>query len=221
VLRAWGRLGYPRRALRLREAGAGIVGSFDGRVPDQEENLRSLPGIGSYTAAAVAAFAYGQRTVVLDTNVRRVLARAVGGDALAAPSPTAGERARAESLLPAVAPDSVRWNVAVMELGALVCRARSPRCDGCPLAGWCAWQAAGRPADSYAPRRRSQAWEGTDRQVRGQIMAALRSADDGAIPRADALAIAPGRLDQALCALESLMADGLAVESDGTVHLPR
>ena len=146
AVRAWGRLGYPRRALRLHAAAAAIVQRHDGRVPDTLEQLLDLPGVGSYTAAAVASFAYGRHATVVDTNIRRVHARAVSGRALPAPGLTRAETDLATRLLPAPAATAATWNVAVMELGALVCTARSPRCGDCPVADLCAWQRAGRPA---------------------------------------------------------------------------
>lgn len=176
VLRAWDRLGYPRRALRLREAATAIRDRHDGVVPVATSDLLALPGIGSYTAAAVRSFAYGERDVVLDTNVRRVLGRVLDGAALPAPSLTRAEERRAEGVLPPEVAASARWNVGLMELGALVCTARSPRCEVCPLTDTCAWRAAGYPGDVHAHRRRTQAWEGTERQARGRIMAALRAA---------------------------------------------
>ncbi|KRE43134.1 A/G-specific adenine glycosylase [Knoellia sp. Soil729] len=173
VVRAWGRLGYPRRALRLREAATAIVERHDGQVPRDQTALLALPGIGDYTAAAVAAFAFGDRSVVVDTNVRRVEARIVGGLAQAAPSLTRAEVDLARDLLPDVDRDAAVWNVAVMELGALVCTARAPRCEVCPVRARCAWLGAGRPAYE-GPARRGQKWHGTDRQVRGIIVQALR-----------------------------------------------
>ncbi|SED56475.1 A/G-specific adenine glycosylase [Ruania alba] len=178
VLRAWDRLGYPRRALRLREAAIAITERHGGQVPSDEEDLLALPGIGSYTAAAVAAFAFRRRSVVLDTNVRRVLGRLVHGTALPPPSPRRAETATALDLLPADPETSARWNVAVMELGALVCTARAPRCADCPVAAQCRWRAAGYPPDEHAARRRTQAWHGTDRQARGRVLAALRTEDE-------------------------------------------
>jgi len=209
VLRAWDRLGYPRRALRLRECAAAIVARHGGAVPDDEAALRALPGVGPYTAAAVRSFAFGHRAVVLDTNVRRVLARWATGDALPAPAQTAAEAALADSLTPADDADAARWSLAVMELGALVCTARAPRCGACPLASSCAWLAAGRPPDAHAARRRGQPWAGTDRQVRGRVMALLREAI-GPVP-ADAVAAAwPDRRQLDRC-LAALAADGLVV----------
>ncbi|WP_285727038.1 A/G-specific adenine glycosylase [Psychromicrobium xiongbiense] len=175
VLRGWGRLGYPRRALRLQAAAQAIRDQHDGEVPRTEEELLTLPGIGSYTAAAVAAFAFGARTVVVDTNIRRVQARLFSGQALPARSLNAAETALAAAVLPDAAEESVRWNLSVMELGALICTARSPLCDQCPVRQECAWIAAGRPEPTYQPK--GQAWAGTDRQMRGAVMAVLRAAE--------------------------------------------
>ncbi|MFW5473294.1 A/G-specific adenine glycosylase [Knoellia sp. CPCC 206450] len=205
VVRAWGRLGYPRRALRLHEAATVITERHDGEVPRHEADLRALPGIGDYTAAAVAAFAFGDRSVVVDTNVRRVEARVVTGVAQAAPTMTRAEVALAADLLPVDDEAAATWNVAVMELGALVCTARSPRCDDCPVRARCAWVLGGRPAYD-GPARRGQKWHGTDRQVRGIIVQALRESPRPV--RRDTLA--PGR-DEAQVdrCLAGLVEDGL------------
>jgi A/G-specific adenine glycosylase len=225
VLRAWDRLGYPRRALRLQQCAAAIVERHGGEVPDDEDALRALPGVGDYTAAAVRAFAFGRRAVVLDTNVRRVLARAIGGRALPAPSQTRGEVARADAVTPADPARAARWSVAAMELGALVCTARSPRCDACPIAAACPWRTAGSPPDEHAHRRRTQAWHGTDRQVRGRVMALLRDAL-GPVPASAVEAVWPDRAQRERC-LDSLLADGLVVsrppadpDQDATYALP-
>ena len=211
VVRAWGRLGYPRRALRLREAAVAVVERHDGEVPDAEDALRALPGVGAYTAAAVAAFAFGRRTVVVDTNVRRVLERAVEGRAHAAPALTAAESALAASLVPADPATSATWNVAVMELGALVCAARAPRCEECPVLDLCAWVAAGRP-EYDGPPRRGQAWHGTDRQVRGAILQALRDSP-GPVARSvlETAGPDPAQVDRCLA---SLVEDGLLEPAD-------
>ena len=148
AIRQWGRLGYPRRALRLHETATILTTRHGGMVPADLDALLALPGIGSYTAAAVASFAFGQRHAVLDTNVRRVLARLVAGQPAATAAPSVAERRLAESLLPAEPAVAARWSVAVMELGALVCTAASPRCGACPVARDCAWLAAGRPAEA-------------------------------------------------------------------------
>lgn len=174
AIHAWGRLGYPRRALRLHAAAVAIVARHGGRVPDSPADLLALPGVGTYTSAAVSAFAFGRRTPVVDTNVRRVLARVIGGAGQASVSLTRAEMGLATAMLPMTADDARIWGVAVMELGALVCRARSPRCGACPVRDLCAWQRAGRPAYEGTARR-GQSWHGTDRQCRGAILAALRA----------------------------------------------
>ena len=238
AVRAWGRLGYPRRALRLHAAARAIAADHGGSVPDNREQLLELPGVGEYTAAAVAAFAWGRRETVVDTNIRRVHARAVSGRALPARSLTAAEMRLAEELLPAGRAESVRWNAAVMELGALICTARSPRCDECPVLAECAWVAAGRPEPDYVPR--GQAWAGTDRQVRGAMMAVLRAAS-GPVPRglllqgpvdlvepdADTELAPLARLhglqapaEQMERALAGLLADRLAEEQPAGIRLP-
>ncbi|HSK26908.1 MAG TPA: A/G-specific adenine glycosylase, partial [Jiangellales bacterium] len=216
AIRAWGRLGYPRRALRLYAAAVAVDAEHGGAVPSSYEALRALPGIGDYTAAAVASFAFGQRHAVLDTNVRRVLARAVGGVALPPESPARAEVRRAEALVPADAATAARWAVAVMELGALVCTARSPRCDECPVAGLCAWRAAGSPPYD-GPRRRGQAWAGTDRQCRGRLMALLRAASGPVPGRRLAEAWTADPLQRARC-LDGLVSDGLVEPLAGDVY---
>jgi A/G-specific adenine glycosylase len=206
AVRGWGRLGYPRRALRLHAAARAIVERHAGEVPATEEGLRALPGIGAYTAAAVACFAFRQPTVVVDTNVRRVLVRTLLGDAHAAPTMTRAERDVALAALPTAPEEAVTWNVAAMELGALVCTARSPRCDTCPVADLCAWNRAGRPA--YAgPARRGQAWQGTDRQARGALLGVLRTAP-GPVDSTDLERAWPAEQQRIRC-LDSLVADGL------------
>jgi A/G-specific adenine glycosylase len=175
AVRSWGRLGYPRRALRLHAAAVAIGQDHGGQVPADYVKLLDLPGVGSYTAAAVAAFAFGRRETVVDTNIRRVHARLFLGAALPSQALTAAEMRLAAELLPDDAGTSVRWNASVMELGALVCTARAPKCSVCPVRGSCAWRAAGEPPPSYTPK--GQAWHGTDRQVRGAVLAVLRLAE--------------------------------------------
>ena len=176
AVRAWGRLGYPRRALRLHAAAVVIVERHGGQVPEAYDDLRGLPGVGDYTAAAIASFAFGHRHVVLDTNVRRVLARVLQSTELPAASVTRAERELADSVLPQEDATAATWSVAVMELGALVCTALRPACTECPVADLCAWRAAGYPAYD-GPARRSQAWSGTDRQCRGRLLGVLRDTD--------------------------------------------
>ncbi|WP_380170980.1 A/G-specific adenine glycosylase [Kineococcus sp. DHX-1] len=219
AVRAWDRLGYPRRALRLHAAAVALRDEHGGEVPDDHAQLLALPGIGSYTAAAVASFAFGQRYAVVDTNVRRVHARAVTGAAEPATALTAAEQRLAVALLPDDAPTAARWAVAVMELGALVCTARSPRCDDCPLLDRCAWVLAGRPAHD-GPARRGQAWAGTDRQVRGKLLSVLRGSADPVT--ADELAACWADARQRARCLDGLVADGLVEPlPDGRFSLPR
>lgn len=211
AVRQWGRLGYPRRALRLHAAARVIGERHGGEVPSSIDDLLALPGVGSYTAAAVASFAFGQRHPVLDTNVRRVLARMAAGRQWPARSPAAAETALARSLLPARPEVAARWSVAVMELGALVCTASRPRCGTCPVAAACAWRAAGSPVSNG--RRGSQPYQGTDRQCRGRLLAILRDAD-GPVPRSRLDAAWPDGAQRSR-ALASLITDGLAEHGPG------
>jgi A/G-specific adenine glycosylase len=218
AVRAWGRLGYPRRALRLHESARAIVDRHDGEVPASYDALRALPGIGSYTAAAVASFAYQRRHVVLDTNVRRVLARLIAGKEFPAKAQTAAEVDLAESLLPPDPPVAAHWSVAVMELGALVCTARTPRCVDCPVAADCAWREAGHPAHDGPPRR-GQTYAGTDRQCRGRLLAVLRNTPEPVDKTAFDLVWADAV--QRERALDGLIADGLVAPlTDGRYALP-
>ncbi|MFN8074964.1 MAG: A/G-specific adenine glycosylase [Kineosporiaceae bacterium] len=219
-MRAWGRLGYPRRALRLHAAATAVTQRHGGRVPDDHEALLALPGIGAYTAAAVASFAFGRRHAVLDTNVRRVLARVFEGHALPARAITAAETRLAESVLPARPAVAARWAAASMELGALVCTARSPRCEACPVAGGCAWLLAGRPEPGEERAARpAQRWHGTDRQMRGRILAILRERE-APIDLAALAALVPDASGQRERCLDSLVADGLVEPTADGVRLP-
>lgn len=219
AVRAWDRLGYPRRALNLHAAAVAITDRHGGVVPSSVDDLLALPGIGDYTARAVAAFAYGERHPVVDTNVRRVIARAVLGQAVAGPPSTRRDLADMEALLPESLPDARLFNAGMMELGALVCTARAPRCDECPLASACAWRAAGYP-EYDGPRAAVQKkFEGSDRQVRGLIMAELRASD---IPvTATEISTVWPDATQRDRALAGLLADGLVVAVDGGYELPR
>jgi len=218
AVRAWGRLGYPRRALRLHAAAAAMVTRHGGRVPATEAELLALPGVGTYTAAAVATFAFGERTTVVDTNVRRVLARVATGTAYAAPSPTRSELTLASGLVPEEPARARTWSVALMELGALVCTARVPRCEACPVRDLCAWRLAGRPAHDGPPRR-GQSWHGTDRQLRGKLLAALRDSD-GPVLREVLESLSDNAIQRERC-LDSLVTDGLVEPlADGRFRLP-
>jgi len=215
AVRAWGRLGYPRRALRLHAAAVAIVERHHGQVPEAYADLRALPGVGDYTAAAVASFAYGQRHVVLDTNVRRVLARLLRGVEFPAASVTRAERDLAASMLPDAASTAATWSVAVMELGALVCTSARPRCSECPVADLCVWRAAGYPA--YAgPPRRAQPWSGTDRQCRGRLLAIVRDAD-GPVHHSRLDAAWPDPAQRTRC-LAGLVEDRLVVPAGSNAY---
>nr|WP_030428267.1 A/G-specific adenine glycosylase [Allokutzneria albata] len=212
VVRAWGKLGYPRRALRLHAAATAIAAEHGDVVPSNVDTLLALPGIGEYTARAVAAFAYGQRCPVVDTNVRRVVARAVHGAGDAGPPSTKRDLADVEALLPKEDAFAARYSAALMELGAIVCVARTPRCADCPVYDSCAWQEAGRPA--YAgPAKAVQKFAGTDRQVRGRLLDVLRDAP-GPVTRAqlDAAWSEAGQRDRCL---DSLLVDGLIEQTAG------
>jgi len=218
VLRAWGRLGYPRRALRLHEAAQAIAERHGDVVPADVDALEALPGVGSYTARAVAAFGYGRRCRVVDTNVRRVVARAVHGRGDAGPARVRADLADVDGLLPPDDDGAALASAALMELGAVVCTARAPRCGTCPVRSVCAWVAAGQP--EYAgPRRAVQAFAGTDRQVRGRLMEVLRDSSEP-VARA-ALDAAWADAAQRDRCLDSLLADGLAEQlDDGRFALP-
>ncbi|RYB93612.1 A/G-specific adenine glycosylase [Nocardioides oleivorans] len=208
AVRMWGRLGYPRRALRLHAAATAIVERHGGEVPASYDDLLALPGVGDYTASAIASFAFGQRHVVLDTNVRRVLVRAVSGREFPAPAVTRAERDVATALLPDDDATAATWAVATMELGALVCTARQPSCDACPVSEMCAWRGAGFPAYDGPPRR-GQAWAGTDRQCRGRIMALAR--EQSSVTAAQAEAAWPQAEQRERC-LAGLVDDGLLTQ---------
>ncbi|MET4050684.1 A/G-specific adenine glycosylase [Frigoribacterium sp. PvP054] len=219
AVRAWERLGYPRRALALHAAAVAITERHGGVVPEDVPSLLALPGIGDYTSRAVAVFAYGHRHPVVDTNVRRVLARAVEGLA----EPWAPKASRDLPLMESQLPDDDEearvTNAGVMELGALVCTARSPRCEACPLVAQCAWVLAGRP-EHTGPRLRTQArFEGSDRQVRGLVLAELR-ASDVPVTAAEVDRVWPDD-EQRTRALAGLIRDGLVTGSpDEGYRLP-
>jgi len=217
AVRQWGRLGYPRRALRLHETATIVSERYGGELPSTRDELRTLPGIGAYTAAAVAVFAFGRKHAVLDTNVRRVLARLESGQEFPGAQPSVAEYRMAESLLPDDAAVAARWSVAVMELGALVCTAASPECADCPVASGCAWLSAGQPAAATRPV--GQTYEGTDRQCRGRLLAVLRDSRDP-VTQARLDAAWPDAVQRAR-ALDGLVADGLVDPlPDGRFALP-
>ncbi|AHI21044.1 MAG: A/G-specific adenine glycosylase [Corynebacterium casei] len=218
VLRAWGKLGYPRRALRLHECAQAIVKRHDGAVPSDVDELLALPGIGAYTARAVACFHFQQNVPVVDTNVRRVCGRAVTGQFLQ-PQPSAKELGQVAEVT-----TGPRCSAAFMELGALVCTAKSPKCDICPIRRTCQWQKLGCPQpseeDLSKAKKRVQKFTGTDRQVRGLLMDVLRAADDP-VEKSQLDVVWPDAAQRSR-ALFSLVEDGLAVQTDaGKFHLPQ
>ncbi len=216
VLRAWGKLGYPRRAKRLHECATVIARDHNDVVPDDVDILLTLPGVGSYTARAVACFAYHQPVPVVDTNVRRVVARAVYGRAYAGAASTVRDHGDVVALLPddETAP---QFSAALMELGATVCTARNPRCGLCPLSQ-CTWRRAGYPP-AVSPGRRTQRYAGTDRQVRGCLLDVLR-ANDSPVTKAQLDVAWLSDITQRERALDSLLADGLvALTADGRFAL--
>lgn len=215
ILTAWGHLGYPRRALNLQACAAKICADFDGQVPATYDELVSLPGIGPYTATAVLSFAFGVRCAVVDTNIRRVLCRAFDGSESVGGATTAADRARAEQLLPESAADAALWNQAVMELGALVCTAANPQCERCPLAGLCAWKRDGFPGMGVRRTRAAQRWKGTNRQVRGIVMNALRNkARDGQTP-----VLSPDELASLWADSAQLQLCVAALDEDGLIEI--
>ena len=218
VLRAWGNLGYPRRALRLQQAAREIVERHDGEVPADVGALLALPGVGDYTARAVAVFPYRQRHPVVDTNVRRVVARYVHGLANQAGAKRS-DLDDVERLLPADPDEAGLVDAALMELGALVCTSKSPACDTCPLQLRCTWVRAGKPDNAPAGRPRQAKFEGSDRQARGKVLGALRAAD-GPIASADVEALWPDAAQRER-AVASLVADGLVERTPQGLSLPR
>jgi A/G-specific adenine glycosylase len=214
AVREWGRLGYPRRAQRLHQAAVVIDRDFDDVVPNDEATLRTLPGVGEYTAAAISAFAFQQRSLVLDTNIRRVLARTQRGVQWQSVSITQEERDIAAALLPRDALAASVYNAAIMELGAIICTAARPLCDQCPVADLCEWNLSGNP---HMPRpHRTQAWHGTDRQCRGAILQMLRENED--VSNAELAKVWDDRAQFSKC-LEALTAEGFVAKTKSRWHL--
>jgi len=208
IITAWGRLGYPRRALRLHECAKVISEKYKGRIPDTQSELRELPGIGDYTSAAIIAFAFEGRSLVLDINIRRVFARVIDGIEVPTAAPTKSERQEREKLIPSKNPHV--WAAATMELGALICTAKNPKCGQCPLADQCIWRSLDYPLSDQP--KRTQSWHGTDRQCRGVIVQALR--ENPALSKKEIMQLwdVPSQVEKALL---TLLEDGLLVEQKG------
>lgn len=201
VIRAWGTLGYPRRAIRLYETAKIIHGDFGGEIPQNIEELRTLPGIGDYTAAAIVAFAFEKKSLVLDTNIRRLFSRLIDGNELPSPNQTSSEREERWNLIPN---NASMWAASTMELGALICTARNPKCDTCPISHHCSWKKAGYPRSTNL--KKTHKWHGTNRQCRGRLLQELRRNDT--ITKVQLNKVWTNR-NQLNSALESLISDGL------------
>jgi A/G-specific adenine glycosylase len=217
VLRAWRGLGYNRRALALRSAAIAIVERHGGSVPSDVEALDVLPGVGPYTARAVAALAFGRRVGAVDTNVRRVLSRAL----FETPPSVRDLQAAADALVPAERPGA--WTHALMDVGATFCRPRNPRCDACPLAGLCRFAKARptEPATAAGPSRAhgvspEPAFRTTSRWLRGRILDRLRDVPDGAWVDLARIAIGEHEASAVEAALAGLARDRLVELRPGT-----
>ena len=228
IIVAWANLGYPSRALRLKACAAAIVEKHGGEVPLSLKELTLLPGVGTYTASALLAFRHGIRVPVLDTNVRRVLVRFLDGREFPPhTTPSKAETKRADEFLPEDGHRAAEVSLALMEFGALVCTQLSPSCDECPIHDNCAWALAGFPKDEKRPT--PQPYAGTDRQARGRIMKALRTAHfegtDGLTKRKvlDAARIDGGDRYQPTRVYRALLKDGMIVYNEDTkrVTLPQ
>lgn len=216
VIREWAGLGYNRRALYLQRASVAVVEEHGGEFPRDMSALRRLPGVGPYTAGAVASFALEQRVPLADTNVGRVIARSRLG---LGTQREAGARLVAEAAREMLPEKGVRdHNLALMDLGALICRAREPKCDECPLRRGCAWRAAGRPAPSGRPVATPR-FEATARYARGRIVDALRAR--AALGEAAIAALLPeGHRERVAMYLAGLERDGLVVRTGEAWSLP-
>ena len=228
IIVAWANLGYPSRALRLKACAAAIVEKHGGEVPLSLKELTLLPGVGTYTASALLAFRHGIRVPVLDTNVRRVLVRFLDGREFPPhTTPSKAETMRADAILPEDGHHAAEVSLSLMEFGALVCTQLSPSCDECTIHEHCAWALAGHPKDEKRPTPLPYA--GTDRQARGRIMKALRTAHfegtDGLTKRKvlDAARIDGGDRYQPTRVYRALLKDGMIVYNEDTkrVTLPR
>jgi A/G-specific adenine glycosylase len=212
LLKAWGRLGYPRRALRLYEAATIIATKHNNQVPNTEEELRNLPGVGEYTAAAIMAFAHKEKSLVLDVNIRRLFARALDGQEFPPLHITNSERQSSAALIPK---EASAWAAATMELGALICTATKPLCEKCPIANQCLWRANGYPK-SETKKKPTQKWHGTNRQCRGTIIEHLRNNENAPITKLKKLWHDDSQLEKCLA---SLIKDGLIEKKKGKYSL--
>ena len=209
VLRRWQGLGYPRRARNLHATAQRVTGL--GAFPTTLDGLLALPGVGPYTARAVMAFAFEADVAVVDTNIARVLARLHGRRLT-----PRQVQAAADELVPAG--DGWVWNQALMDLGAVLCRP-VPNCDECPLRAKCAYAGVGEdPAEGSAHVSVRQArYEGSDRQARGRLLAALGGAP---VPMSSVAEVMHRTLAAAQVLVDALVAEGLVTRTGDTLHLP-
>lgn len=215
VITAWGRLGYPRRALRLHQCAKIISSELNNELPHKESELRKLPGIGEYTAAAIVAFAFKESSLVLDINIRRLFSRLYKGEAIPASAPTKAERTEYLKYIPKEGGHI--WAAATMELGALICTAKKPSCTRCPVADKCKWRSLDYPSSERV--KRTQSWHGTDRQCRGTIIQALRDNPQLSKRELTLLWDVPAQVEKAVL---SLLDDGLIEEQrKGNFSLPQ
>ena len=215
VITAWGRLGYPRRALRLHECAKMITSELKGVIPNDETELRKLPGIGEYTAAAIVAFAFQGKSLVLDINIRRLFSRLYKGEEAPTAAPTKAERVEYAQYVPDK--KAHLWAAATMELGALICTAKKPLCGRCPVADKCQWRSLDYPSSERV--KRSQSWHGTDRQCRGAIVQALRDNPTLSRREINLLWDVPSQVEKAIL---TLLDDGLIEEQrKGIFSLPQ
>ena len=218
AVRAWANLGYPRRALWLHACAVTIVEKYNGEVPSDVDDLLSLPGVGPYTARAIAVFAFGSHEPVVDTNIRRVIARHNQGNADQGPPSTKSDLEAMEALLPEPSL-SPAFNAGIMELGALVCTARNPQCEVCPIARTCAWRNAGYPEHVGPKKTVQKKYEGSDRQARGAVMKLLR--ESHRIVTTEELNSVWADKAQLGRAISGLLKDGLIeLVSDDSYQLP-
>jgi A/G-specific adenine glycosylase len=221
VLAAWRGLGYNRRAILLLRTARIVVAEHEGRLPSDIAALQRLPGIGPYTARAVAATAFGQPVGAVDTNVRRVLGRLVGGST---PLDSGSIQELADVLVPR--DDPAHWTHALMDLGATTCLPRKPRCEACPLSAWCRFAREGNPASSAPRRRRGVApFDASARWLRGRIIDRLRDAagdgDDGWVRFEAAIGKHPaGSIGPALAALAQDGLIELRADTSNEARLP-
>ena len=215
VITVWGRLGYPRRALRLHQCAKILTTELNNQLPRTESELRKLPGIGEYTAAAIVAFAFKESSLVLDINIRRLFSRLYRGEEAPASAPTKAERTEYASYIPRK--NAHLWAAATMELGALICTAKKPLCARCPVADKCQWRSLNYPSSERV--KRTQSWHGTDRQCRGTIVQALRDNSTLNKRELNLLWDVPSQVEKAIL---TLLDDGLIEEQrKGVFSLPQ